>query len=49
MVRGDTEITVICELSGEGEIWLSTAHFTISWDGTQLIDNTTVSGKELVR
>ena len=49
VVRGDTEIALISELSGEGETWLSTALFTLSRDGSQLIDNTTVPGKELVR
>jgi hypothetical protein len=49
VVREDTEIALISELSGEGETWLSTAQFTISRDGSQLIDNTTVPGKELVR
>ncbi len=49
VVRGDTEIALIVELSGEGETWLSTAQFTLSQDGGQLIDNTTVLGKDLVR
>jgi hypothetical protein len=49
VVRGDTEIALIAELSGEGETWLSTAQFTLSRDGRQLIDNTTVPGKELIR
>jgi len=49
VVRGDTEIALISELSGEGETWLSTAQFTLSRDGSQLIDNTTVPGTELVR
>ena len=49
VVRGDTEIALISELSGEGETWLSTAKFTLSQDGRQLIDNTTVPGQELVR
>lgn len=49
VVRGDTEIALISELSGEGENWLSIAQFTLSRDGSQLIDSTTVPGKELVR
>jgi len=49
VARGDSEIALIAELSGEGETWLSTAKFTLSRDGSQLIDNTTVPGKELVR
>jgi hypothetical protein len=49
VVRADTEIALIFELSGEGETWLSTAQFTLSRDGSQLVDNTTVPGTELVR
>jgi hypothetical protein len=49
VVRGDTEIALISELSGEGETWLATAQFTLSPDGNQLMDNTTVPGTELVR
>ena len=49
VVRGDAEIALIVELSGEGETWLSTAQFTLSQDGGQLIDNTTALGKDLVR
>src|SRR5690554_3101204 len=49
VVRGDTDIALISELSGEGETWLSTAQFTLSKDGSQLLDNTTVPGKEFVR
>ena len=49
VVRGDTEIALISELSGEGETWLSTAKFKLSQDGRQLIDDTTVPGQELVR
>ena len=49
VVRGDTEIALISELSGEGETWLSAARFTLSKDGRQLIDSTTVPGRELVR
>lgn len=49
VVRRDAEIALISELSGEGETWLSTARFTLSRGGNQLIDNTTVPGTELVR
>ncbi len=49
VVRGDNEIALISEVSGEGETWLSTAKFTLSQDGRQLIDNTSVPGKEFVR
>lgn len=49
VVRGDTQIALISELSGEGGTWLSTAQFTLSRDGIQLIDNTSVPGTELVR
>lgn len=49
VVRGDSEIALISELSGEGETWLSTVQFKLSRDGSQLIDDTTVPGKRLVR
>lgn len=49
VVRGHSEMALICELSGEGETWLSTVKFTLSPDGRRLIDNTTVPGGELVR
>ncbi|WP_150132038.1 hypothetical protein [Dokdonella koreensis] len=49
VIHGEIEIALIAELSGEGETWLSTANFTLSQDGRQLIDNTSVPGKELVR
>ena len=49
VVRGDTELALISELSGEGETWLSVVHFTLSEDGNRLIDTTTRPGKELVR
>ncbi len=49
VVRGDTEIALISELSGEGGTWLSTAQFSLSRDGNRLIDSATVPGKELVR
>jgi len=49
VTRGNDEIALILELSGEGETWLATAQFKLSEDGRRLIDNTTVSGKEVVR
>jgi hypothetical protein len=49
VVRGDHEIALISELSGEGETWLSTAKFTLSKDGQKLIDDTTVPGQEITR
>jgi hypothetical protein len=49
VTRGDREIALISELSGEGETWLSTAKFTLSQDGRQLIDNTSVPGREFAR
>jgi hypothetical protein len=49
VVRGDNEIALISEMSGEGETWLSTAKFTLSQDGRQLIDNTSVPGREFMR
>ena len=49
VVRGDKEIALISELSGEGETWLSTAKFTLSQDGRRLIDNTSVPGQQFVR
>lgn len=49
VVRGDTEIALIAELSGEGETWLSTAQFTLSKDGKRLIDSATMLGEDLVR
>uniref|UniRef100_UPI003F7EB286 hypothetical protein n=1 Tax=Xanthomonas sp. 0924 TaxID=2835534 RepID=UPI003F7EB286 len=49
VVRGDAEIALIVELSGEGETWLSTAQFTLSPDGMQLADTVTMPGKTLVR
>lgn len=49
VVRGETEIALISELSGEGETWMSTAKFTLSRDGHKLIDDTTVPGQALIR
>lgn len=49
VVRGDTEIALISELSGEGETWLSTAKFKLSRDGRRLVDDTTVPGQAVVR
>lgn len=40
---------LVPELSGEDETWLSTVQFTLSGDGSQLIDNMTVRGTELAR
>ncbi len=48
VVRGN-EIALISELSGESEIWLSTAKFELSADGHILTDSTTIPGKEIVR
>jgi hypothetical protein len=49
VTRGDAEIALISELSGEGETWLSTANFKLSQDGRQLIDDTSVPGQQFVR
>lgn len=49
VLRGDNEIALISELSGEGETWLSTAKFTLSQDRRRLIDSASVPGKEFVR
>ena len=49
ITRGNNEIALIAELSGEGETWLATATFKLSQDGRRLIDDTTVPGQEVVR
>ena len=49
VTRGETEIALISELSGEGETWLSTAKFKLSQDGRQLIDDMSVPGQQFVR
>ncbi|WP_282275766.1 hypothetical protein [Stenotrophomonas sp. PS02297] len=49
VTRGDGEIALISELSGEGETWLSTANFKLSRDGRQLIDDTSVPSQKFVR
>ena len=49
VTRGDNEIALIAELSGEGETWLATAKFKLSQDGHRLIDDTTIPGQEVVR
>ncbi|GGA78775.1 hypothetical protein GCM10011521_16230 [Arenimonas soli] len=48
VTRGN-EIALIAELHGEGEAWLATASFTLSDDGLQLVDRTTIPGREVVR
>lgn len=49
VVRAERELALIVELSGEGETWLSTAHFRLSPDGRRLIDETSVPGQQRVR
>lgn len=49
VTRGTNEIALIVELSGEGETWLATARFSLSEDGRQLVDDTTMPGRRLVR
>ena len=49
VVRGNNEIALIAELSGEGETWLATARFELSPDGKRLIDSTSVTGEDVVR
>lgn len=41
VARGNSEIALIAELSGEGETWLATAQFELSNDKKHLIDPTT--------
>ena len=45
--RGEQEIALIAELSGEGETWLSFKHFRLSGDRAQLVDIT--DGSEFAR
>jgi len=49
VVRGNAEIALITELSGEGETWLATATFKLSKDGRKLVEVSTVPGQEIVR
>ena len=49
VVRGNADIALITELSGEGETWLATATFKLSRDGRKLVDVTTVPGREIIR
>ncbi|MEO0949132.1 MAG: hypothetical protein AAFY11_13525 [Cyanobacteria bacterium J06641_5] len=45
--RGEQEVALVMELSGEGETWLSFKHYRLSDDRTQLIDIT--DGGEFAR
>lgn len=49
VVRGNHEIAIISEMSGEGQSWLSSVIFKLSKDGKKLIDSTTVPGEEFIR
>jgi hypothetical protein len=49
VVRGDHEIALILELTGEGETWLSAVTFKLSPDGLRLVDTSSVPGQEVVR
>jgi hypothetical protein len=43
VVRGQSEIAFIAELSDEGETWLSAYSFKLSPDGLQLVDTSSTS------
>ncbi len=49
VVRGNDEIAMIAELSGEGETWLATLQFRLSPEGDRLIDESTIPGEQVVR
>lgn len=49
VLRGNTEIAWIAELSGEGETWLATATLKLPKNGQELVDSTTVPEREIVR
>lgn len=39
VARGQNELALIAELSGEGDTWLHYSHFTLSEDGRTLTNN----------
>ena len=48
VIHGRYEIVLITELSGEGETWLSTEHFKLSFEENALI-SVSFPGREYVR
>lgn len=47
--RGENELALIAELSGEGETWLAAMRFELSTEGDRLTGTTAGSGQGIVR